>query len=193
MRVLISGGPGSGCTTTASAVGRALDIPVFDSDAFFHKPTDPPFQQQYSLGERRDLLRSQLTGLDEWIISGSIAAWDLSGLTTTHGVFLEIPSGERLKRLEQRQKTQFGSRIASGCDMEEEHRSFLEWAAAYESRTGVGRNLSTDRAFLESRCDHFMGINTVVPLEELVAKVIRFLSEPHRAAAASAPGFRGGR
>lgn len=178
MRVLISGGPGSGCTSTASAVGAALGLQVFDSDSFFHKPADPPFQQQYSSDERRDLLKSALTGKSTWILSGSIATWGLSDFTSTHGVFLEIPHGERLKRLEQRQRTQFGSRIDPGGDMAEEHRSFLEWATGYGSRTDAGRNLATDRAFLESRCDRFMTITEVAPFQELVAMVIEFLSEP---------------
>lgn len=178
MRILISGGPGSGCTSTASAVGAALDLPVFDSDSFFHKPTDPPFQQQYSSDERRDLLKSALSDKDAWILSGSIATWGLSDFASTHGVFLEIPCGERLKRLGERQRTQFGSRIEPGGDMAEEHRSFLEWADGYESRTGAGRNLTTDRAFMESRCDCFMSITEVTPFQEVVTRVIEFLNEP---------------
>lgn len=177
MRILISGGPGSGCTSTASAVGAALNLPAFDSDSFFHKATDPPFQQQYSPDERRELLRSALTGKKAWILSGSITTWGLPDFTSTHGVFLEIPGIERLRRLEQRQRTQFGSRIAPEGDMSEEHRSFLEWAAGYEGRTGAGRNVTTDRDFLESRCDHFTIITEAIPFEELVARVIGFINE----------------
>ncbi len=181
MRILISGGPGSGCTSTASAIGAALDLPVFDSDLFFHKPTDPPFQQQYSVDERRDLLKSALTGEETWILSGSIATWGLSDFTPTHGVFLGIPNGERLTRLEQRQRAKFGSRIDPAGDMTEEHSSFLEWAAGYESRVDAGRNLVTDRSFLESRCDRFMIINAVAPFQQLIDNVIEFLHEPTNA------------
>ena len=53
MRVLISGGPGAGCTSTAKLIGAELGMQVFDSDTFFHKPTDPPFQEQYAPDERR--------------------------------------------------------------------------------------------------------------------------------------------
>lgn len=178
MRLLISGGPGSGCTSTASAVGATLHLPVFDSDSFFHKPTDPPFQQQYPPDERRGLLRSALATEDTWILSGSIATWGLSNFTATHGVFLETPGDERLTRLEHRQRAKFGSRINREGDMAEEHRSFLAWAAAYVSRTGPGRNLTTDRAFLETRCHRFITIRDVAPFQEVVARVLEFLSEP---------------
>ena len=176
MRVLISGGPGSGCTSTAAAVGAALNLPVFDSDSFFHKASDPPFQQQNSPEERRELLRSALEDREAWILSGSIATWGLVELAPTHGVFLEVPVEERLKRLEQRQLTLFGARIEPGGDMAEEHRAFMEWAPGYESRSGAGRNLRTDRAFLETRCERFMAIAGVIPFEELVGGVIAFLS-----------------
>lgn len=163
-------------------VGAALNLQFFDSDSFFHKHTNPPFQEQYHPDERRELLEAALAREDTWILSGSIATWDLPEFTSTHGVFLEIPSEQRLKRLEERQRAQFGSRIDPGGDMAEEHRSFLEWAAGYESRVGAGRNLMTDRAFLESRCDHFMSITQVMPLQELVSKVLKFLgSHPTQA------------
>lgn len=180
MRILISGGPGSGCTSTAAAVGAALDLPVFDSDSFFHKSTEPPFQQQYSLEERRDLVRTALSEKEKWILSGSIATWALPDFDPTHGVFLEIPREERMKRLEQRQRNQFGPRIDPGGDLAKEHVSFLEWADGYESRTEIGRNLATDRTFLESRCDHFMIVNENTPFQKLVARVIKFLSETSR-------------
>jgi len=177
MRILISGGPGSGCTSTALAVGAALKLPVFDSDSFFHKPTDPPFQVQYTPDERRALLQAALAREEKWILSGSISTWGLPDFTPTHGVFLEIPNEERLRRLERRQADRFGSRIESSGDMADEHRSFLAWAEAYEARTGPGRNLATDRTFLESGSDQFIVFTEVIPFQELVAKVIEFLNE----------------
>lgn len=177
MRILISGGPGSGCTSTAAAVGAVLDFPVFDSDSFFHKPTEPPYQQQYSLEERRDLMKTALSGKENWILSGSIATWALPDFDPTHGVFLEIPREERMKRLGQRQRTQFGSRIDPGGDLAEEHVSFLDWAYGYETRTDVGRNLITDRPFLESRCGRFMILTETIPFQKLVTRVLAFLKE----------------
>lgn len=175
MKILISGGPGSGCTSTAMALGAALELPVFDSDSFFHKPTDPPFQQQYTPEERRDFLSAALAAETSWILSGSIATWDLPEMTFSHGVLLQIPAEERLRRLEKRQQGQFGSRIASGGDMEEEHRAFLEWAAGYESRSGRGRNLMTDRAFVESACTKYLIIDGSPSFQEVVRTVIAFL------------------
>ena len=114
MRLLISGGPGSGCTSAAEVLGKSLGILVFDSDSYFHKPSDPPFQEQYSAEDRKTLLESALSEESSWIVSGSVATWGLSPFVPTHGVFLDIPTGIRLARLVERQRARFGERINPG-------------------------------------------------------------------------------
>jgi adenylate kinase family enzyme len=175
MRILIFGGPGSGCTSTAGILAKQLGLPTFDSDSYFHKPTDPPFQEQYTPEERRDLLGTALASEPGWILSGSVATWGLDSLNPTHGVFLDIPSEVRLDRLLLRQRSQFRSRIDPGGDMHEEHESFMEWAAGYEDRAGPGRNATTDRAFLETHCGHFLALTEAQAMEEIVREITRFL------------------
>ena len=176
MRILISGGPGSGCTSTAKVLGKELGLPVFDSDSYFHKPTDPPFQEQYTTEERRTLLEAALASEPGWILSGSVATWGLDSLEPTHGVFLDIPGGVRLDRLILRQRNQFGSRIDPGGDMHAEHEAFIEWAAGYEDRSGHGRNSTTDCSFLETYCGHFLAITEAQAMEEIVRRIVSFLT-----------------
>lgn len=121
------------------------------------------------------MLGSVLGEQASWILSGSVATWGLEALEPTHGVFLNVPREVRLGRLLNRQRSRFGVRIDSGGDMEQEHQSFLEWAAGYEDRTGSGRNLETDRAFLEAHCAHFLAVTDAAALGEIVAKIIGFL------------------
>lgn len=173
-RILISGGPGSGCSSTALALSRILGIPVFDSDDFFHKPTDPPFQEQFTPEERRLGLAAALTLEESWILSGSVTTWAVPDLDPTHGVFLEVPTAERLTRLEKRQRANFGSRIDSGGDLEEEHRAFLQWATAYEDRE-TGRSRKTDLAFLNDRCPGVFVLSGVLAFEDAVTRIRGFL------------------
>jgi len=104
IRLLISGGPGSGCTSTARALGGRLGVVVFDSDSYFHKPTEPPFQEQYTPEERRERLSTALSAQAGWILSGSVATWEVPQLQPTHGVFLNIPKEVRMSRLAARQR-----------------------------------------------------------------------------------------
>jgi adenylate kinase family enzyme len=175
MRLLISGGPGAGCTSTAKVVGERLGLPVFHSDAYFHRPTDPPFQEQFTPDERRFILGSDLSAQPNWILSGSVATWGIDPLEATHGVFLNASKATRLQRLLKRQRTQFGSRIDPGGDLHDEHESFMVWAAGYEDGTGPGRNSQTDRGFLINRCEHFLEVTADESLEEVVSRVITWL------------------
>ena len=177
IRLLISGGPGSGCTSTALALSRRLSLPAFDSDTYFHKPTDPPFQETYTLDERRALLRPLLGCDNPWILSGSVAAWGLDFLRPTHGLFLDIPTQVRLARLQTRQEEQFGARIEPGAELREEHLAFLDWAAEYETRSDFGRNLVTDQSFLATHCANYFHLKEVQPLDAIVDKVIHFLAD----------------
>lgn len=176
MRLLITGGPGAGCTSTAEKISQATGIPMFDSDTFFHKPSDPPFLEQYSAEERRLMLGAVLSQRSSWIVSGSVATWGLSAFEPTHGILLDMPRAVRLQRLAQRQRNQFGSRIDRGGDLHDEHESFIAWAAAYEERTGVGRNLATDLGFLMQQCHRFMIVDLVDEIDVVAGRIINFLS-----------------
>lgn len=175
MRLLISGGPGSGCTSTAEKISEKMGIPLFDSDSFFHIPSDPPFKKQYSPEERRAMLGSALSRESSWIVSGSVATWGLISFRPTHGVLLNVPALIRLSRLERRQRDRFGRRIDIGGDMHDEHEAFVGWAAAYEERHGIGRNLSTDREFILNHCDRFMSIDTMADINAIVTEIVGFL------------------
>ncbi|MFT5099636.1 MAG: adenylate kinase family enzyme [Planctomycetaceae bacterium] len=59
IRLLITGGPGAGASTTGERLSTALGFPWIDSDDYFHKPTNPPFEAQYSKEERSHLIHAQ--------------------------------------------------------------------------------------------------------------------------------------
>jgi hypothetical protein len=143
-----------------------------DSDTFFHKPTDPPFQEQFSSDERRRLIAAALGATPEWILSGSVATWDLELSAVHFGVFLDTPKDERLRRLDLRERERFGNRIVVGGDLHTENRNFMEWASGYEERSGRGRNRNTDRAFLLQQCDNLIEISHSRSLIEITSEIL---------------------
>lgn len=175
IRLIISGGPGSGCTSTANGVAAKIGLPVFDSDSYVHKPSDPPFQEQYTLQERRLNLGQDLSERDGWIVGGSVATWGIEPFAVTHGVFLNVPKELRLQRLESRQQDQFGPRIRAGGDMCDEHESFMSWAAGYGDQTDIGRNLRTDLAFTKGHSEQFLELTEEESLDAIISRVIDFL------------------
>lgn len=171
MRILITGGPGSGCTSTAKRIGDDLNVQVIDSDTFFHKPTDPPFQEQYTPDERRERLSAELSSSRSWILSGSIATWGLELETVQFGVFLGVPKEERMQRLIQRERERFGTRIDFGGDLHDENQNFMLWAGDYEMRRGKGRNRNTDLEFLCHHCERFFEIEEVAGMDQIAFQI----------------------
>jgi adenylate kinase family enzyme len=182
MRIFISGGPGAGCTSTAKLIGAELGLPVFDSDTFFHKPTDPPFLEQYSPDERRQFITAAIDATSDWILSGSIATWEIDLPTVHFGVFLDPPKDERLRRLDLRERERYGSRIDLGGDLHSENTDFMDWASGYENRSGTGRNRNTDRAFLVQRCDSFVEIKHCKSIFDVASEIRDFLVNPRSTA-----------
>jgi adenylate kinase family enzyme len=174
--VLITGGPGSGCTSTAAWLAERLGLAHFDSDHYFHKPSDPPFQEQYSPEERRERIGRDLRAEQAWILSGSVATWGLEGLQPTHGIILDVGSAVRLQRLARRERERFGDRLEAGGDLHAEHAEFMQWAEGYEIRTDRGRNLKTDFGFLVGNTPRLLEICEELVFGETCELVCEFLA-----------------
>ncbi|MBL4681131.1 MAG: adenylate kinase [Pseudomonadales bacterium] len=175
IQLLITGGPGSGASTTGRMISKVLEIPCFDSDDYFHRPTDPPYQEQYSKEERRLLLHEKISSSGSWILSGSISAWGITDIVFSHAVLLNIDTPIRIQRLKLRELERFGSRICEGGDLYDEHIGFLGWASCYETGELEGRSLPMERNFIKSNCTHLLEIERELSLEVLTKSIMVFL------------------
>jgi adenylate kinase family enzyme len=175
-QLLVTGGPGSGASTTGKMISKVLETPWLDSDDYFHKPTNPPFQEQYSKEERYHLLHEKISNSDSWILSGSISAWGITDIFFSHAVILNIDTPIRIHRLKLRERERFGNRIDRGGDMHDEHTEFMRWASCYETGELDGRSLPMERKFLESNCTHILEIESELPLQVLTKSISAFLN-----------------
>lgn len=175
MRILISGGPGAGSSTLGRAIASELSLRWHDSDEFFHKKTEPPFQEQFSAGERRELVSAALGAPGGWVLSGSIATWECPLQRIDFGIFLKVSNSERIRRLILRERSRFGSRIERDGDLNEEHTDFLKWAGEYDHNRGFARNLETDCGFLQEVCDVFIQMDGERTFSEILDEVFRAL------------------
>jgi shikimate kinase len=140
-RIYIIGASGTGKTTLAKAIAARLSIPHFDSDDYFHYPSDPPFQKQRSPDERANLLLSDLSRHSSWVLSGGAGTWQPAvAFEPTLVVFLYLTPEIRLSRLKLREENLYGSRLLPGGDMEKDHKEFMEWTKGYDDGSAVGTN-----------------------------------------------------
>jgi adenylate kinase family enzyme len=148
-RVHIFGAAGCGSSTLGWALARRLGCQYLDIDDFHWLPTTPAFQRKRPTLERLHLLSEATTSSHQWVLSGSVAGWGDALISQFDlVVFLYVPTEVRLARLQRRERARFGTALASGGAMHDQHQAFLRWAAGYDSGLSGGRTLRADATWL---------------------------------------------
>lgn len=143
------GASGSGTSTLARALASELATQAFDTDDFYWRPTDPPFTEKRPIPERLALMEDLFLPRSDWVLSGSMAGWgDPIIPRLTHVVFLTLDAETRLDRLGARERDRYGAEIAPGGPRERAYRSFMEWAASYDTDGTTGRSRVQHEAWL---------------------------------------------
>ena len=174
MRINVLGASGSGASTSGRAVAKALSLPYFDGDDYYHAPSDPPFQNPREPQARHDMLVADLAPLDSWVLAGGLVGWDPQpqlGLTLV--VFLWVPIELRMERLRIRERELFGARLLEGGDMFTTHQEFLAWAAGYDVGDIEGKTLQRHEAFLAQQTCRVVEVRGVHTVEHITAQVLK--------------------
>lgn len=173
-RINVIGASGSGTSTLGHSLASALHVPFFESDDYFHAPTDPPYQRQRSAAERCDMIQRDLSPRHSWVLSGGIAGWEpYPNLNFSCVVFLYVPTAVRIARLRFRERQRFGSRIDAGGDMHQTHEEFIDWAAHYDDGHIEGKTLARHEAYLMKQCCPVLEFREMEPVAELTRRVLR--------------------
>jgi hypothetical protein len=144
-----------------------------DTDDLYWLPTDPPYRQKRDTHERRALLRERLAESKEIVVAGSVMEWDAESEDSFDLiVFLYAPADVRVARLRARELAQLGR-------VDEE---FIVWAAQYDVGTMEGRSLPRHLAWLAKRRCPVIRLSSTVPVDELLARVSRRLTDEQQRA-----------
>jgi hypothetical protein len=171
MRILITGGSGSGTTTLAQALGEHLRCKHLDLDDYFWLPTSPPFRHKRDPVERLSTLLRDLRACCGVVVSGSPLGWGAELEDAFDSiVFLYLPAATRLERLRRRETQRFG---APDPD-------FLAWASQYDEGPPEGRSLGGHLAWLAQRTCPVIRLET----DESVAQRMRRVLDSLPAASA---------
>jgi adenylate kinase family enzyme len=177
MRIHILGASGSGTTTLGTALAGRLGAELLDTDDYFWEPTEPPFQRPRPRAKRQQRLARDLDARPSWILSGSLCGWgDVFIPRFEDVVFLRVPTEVRLARLRERELAQFGeAALAPGGAMHENHRTFLDWAAAYDEGDMTMRSLARHHEWLEGLPCPVLRLEGVLETRDAVERVLAWL------------------
>ena len=130
----IYGASGSGTSTLGRFISEKLGYTFMDTDDYFWLLTNPKYIKKREKTERLQMMENDILHSDKVVISGSLVDWgdDLIQYFTL-AVRVATDKNVRIKRLIEREKKHFGSRIEMGGDMYENHVEFIEWASDYDT------------------------------------------------------------
>ncbi|HMO16255.1 MAG TPA: hypothetical protein PKD64_18680 [Pirellulaceae bacterium] len=173
-RINVIGASGSGTSTLGRSLASALAIPHFESDDYFHAPTDPPFQRQRSAEERYELICRDLRRDSNWVLSGGIDGWvPCPKLEFSCVVFLYVRTAIRVERLRLRERMRFGHRIEKGGDMHETHEEFIDWASRYDTGDIEGKTLARHEAYLMNQQCPVLKYRDAGSVSDITASVLK--------------------
>lgn len=172
-RIDILGASGSGATTVGRALATALGVPHFDSDDYYHAPSDPPFQRPRAADERHARITGDLSRAGSWVLSGGVAGWEpYPELGFTLIVFLWAPAAVRIERLRRRERERFGARVLPGGDMHAAHEEFIAWAARYDAGDVEGKTLARHEAYVAGQSCPVLEYREERGVGEIVAEIL---------------------
>lgn len=178
IRLHITGAPGVGKTTVGSALARQLAIPHIDADEFAWELTEMPYQKRLEPHCRREILREKIRENESWVLTGSIYGWGSEFYAQCRLVVLMItPTKIRLKRLKDRERNKFGSRIEVGGDMYSVYIDFVKKAVLYDHGNDKVRSLARDINWMKSLQGESLWIDGRYSLETIIENLVLIVSD----------------
>ncbi|HLK23689.1 MAG TPA: hypothetical protein VKT30_03430 [Caulobacteraceae bacterium] len=177
-RLHVTGASGCGVSTLGAALATRLGAAHLDTDAFYWRPSDPPYQHSRPVPERLSLIEQAMTApTSGWALSGSLCGWGDPLIPRFERViFLSTTTEVRLARLQARERARYGDAIAPGGPLEQQHNDFMAFAIGYE--TGVftgsltGRHRALHEAWLAGLPCPVVRLDAALPTAALVEAVV---------------------
>ena len=176
MRILVIGAAGTGKTTLASEIARQYGLRHLDSDDYYWKKTNPPFQEKRPYDVRTSELWNDFLMDQKVVVSGSMVTW---GKQWKHafdfGVFLQVPQSARMERLHRREEKRYGDQLYTDERIRETSREFLEWAESYDDPNIEGQGINKQVTWLDHVTFPILNIEGDLTVNEYLQRISSYM------------------
>lgn len=175
-KIHVLGASGSGTTTTAKALAKALNYSHLDTDDYFWEKTDVPFTKKRKIEDRVKLLEDDILCKNNIVLSGIFYPWgDMLTKYFDYLVYVETDDGTRIKRLIKREYDMYGSRMLKGGDMHIQFKRFLTWAMNYEKNTNEDIGREKTETWMKKSKLRVIRVDGTKSVDEITKKIINEL------------------
>lgn len=188
--IAIMGLNGCGKSTLAHALSKALGFYEMDVEDYYFPEQkhsrqavlehqhdvkceykgELPFSEPRAKSEVQKMIRSDIAKHPQFVISGVTMNWDEDILSAIDIAFiLDVPTDERVKRVQHREEVRFGSRVMPGGDMYEQQKQFRDMIG---SRTTEKVEESAKKLHCKK-----VRLDGTKSIDENVGAIVRILAE----------------
>lgn len=173
MKILIFGASGSGTTTLGKEIERKMNFIHLDTDDYYWKKSNPPFQEKIPLTIRNKKLKADFKKYYNIVVSGSMVSWGEEWKTSYDlAIFIELDNQKRMERLKKRENERYGQLLLTDKKIQQNSFAFLEWANQYENPSFDGRSLKGHNDWIELLNCEVLRIRGDMELNHKMEKVI---------------------
>lgn len=178
MKIVIFGGSGSGTTTLGKSLAKRLNWKYLDSDDYYWKPSNPPYQVKFSIEERHSNLERDFNALEKVVLTGSMATWGEHWATAFDlAIFLKIPASLRMERLTLREIERYGDKLKTDPIIIETSREFLDWARAYDNPNFDGKCITQHRNWIKKVSCPVLELDGDFTNEERIERALEVINQ----------------
>lgn len=172
----IFGASGSGTSTLGAALASALGYRWMDTDDYYWVPSDPMFTVRREPRERVEMIKKDIADSHGAVVSGALAGWGDELIPCfSLAVRLVTDTQVRLDRIQAREYARFGDRILEGGDMHEQHLSFMDWAASYDTADTSIRSKQEHDLWQQKLTCPLVTLDGSMPINELISIIKKSL------------------
>lgn len=181
MKIHIFGAAGAGATTLGQLLSERLGVKLVDVDELPWDHSTQPYSRRLSRAFKRERLHATTSSEDSVVLVGSVCGWgDKIVERFDAGVFLLVPTSERLKRITLRQTGRYGAAATEvGGEYHQQHDQLMSWAGLYDYSGPSVRSYAQHRQWMRKRSFPILTQRGVASTETLLNATLCFLRGEH--------------